>query len=150
MPEKVVRLSNIGTGFALDPVAKKINVTPSADADNALVLGTDNLLYVDSGACCGVSAVTLVTGAYTVLPTDQVVIHTGAAATYTMPAAGASTGRVLTITNQGTGTVTLSAPYRTAGGVTGGTTTTTIAASTSSALRSVRLISDGVQWRRIG
>ncbi|HKR05927.1 MAG TPA: hypothetical protein VJY62_14925 [Bacteroidia bacterium] len=79
-------------------------------------------------------------GATTLAATDHCVINTGAAATWTLPAANTCAGRVYIITNHGTGSITTSVAYRTANG----TTSTTVAVATS-----VQIISDGTEWRRI-
>lgn len=79
-------------------------------------------------------------GATTLAATDHCVINTGAAATWTLPAASGCTGRVYIITNHGSGAITTSVAYRTATG----TTSTSVATATS-----VQIISDGSEWRRI-
>lgn len=83
------------------------------------------------------------TGAYTVLATDYVVINTGAAATWTMPAASSCTGRIYRLINHGTGNITLSAAVTTANATT--TTTLTFAAGSNF----FEILSDGTVWRRI-
>jgi hypothetical protein len=81
------------------------------------------------------------TGAYTVLATDYVVINTGAAATWTMPAASGCAGRIYNLLNHGTGNITLSAAVTTASG----TTTTTLGSAAGA--NSFEIISDGSVWR---
>jgi hypothetical protein len=81
------------------------------------------------------------TGAYTLLATDYVVINTGAAATWTMPAASSCAGRIYRLLNQGTGNITLSAAVTTASG----TTTTTLGSAAGS--NAFEIISDGSVWR---
>ena len=82
-------------------------------------------------------------GNYTVLATDYVVINTGAAATFTLPAANTCAGRIYRLLNQGTGAVTLSQTVRT-----DATTTTTALAITAGA-NFYEILSDGTEWRRI-
>jgi len=83
------------------------------------------------------------TGAYTVLATDYVVINTGVAATWTLPAASGCAGRVYRLLNQGTGSITLSAAVTTANG----TTSTTLVITAGSNF--YEILSDGTVWRRI-
>lgn len=83
------------------------------------------------------------TGAYTLLATDYVVINTGAAATWTLPAASGCAGRVYRLLNQGTGAITLSQSVRTASG----TTSTSLAVGANSNF--YEIMSDGTEWRRI-
>ncbi|MEO7992568.1 MAG: hypothetical protein ABI663_23655, partial [Chryseolinea sp.] len=83
------------------------------------------------------------TGAYTVLSTDHVVINTGAAATWTMPAASGCPGRSYRLVNQGTGNITLSRTVRTDNTTT--STTLVFAAGTNS----YQIVSDGTEWRKI-
>jgi hypothetical protein len=82
-------------------------------------------------------------GNYTVLATDYVVINTGAAATWTLPAAGSCSGRVYRLLNQGTGNITLSIAVTTASG----TTTTSLVNTAGSNF--FEILSDGTNWRRI-
>ena len=81
------------------------------------------------------------TGAYIVLATDYVVINTGGAANWTMPAASGCAGRMYRLLNQGTGNITLSAAVTTANA----TTTTTLAFAAGS--NYFEIISDGSVWR---
>ena len=81
------------------------------------------------------------TGAYTVLATDYAVINTGAAATWTMPAASTCAGRIYRLLNHGTGNITLSAAVTTANA----TTTTTLGNAAGS--NAFEIISDGSVWR---
>ncbi len=82
-------------------------------------------------------------GAYTVLPADHVVINTGTAATWTMPAASGCPGRIYKLVNQGTGNITLSRTVRTDSGTTSTTLVFAPGASTYD------IISDGTEWRKI-
>jgi 2-methylaconitate cis-trans-isomerase PrpF len=83
------------------------------------------------------------TVAVTLTAAMNTLIHTGAAVTYTLPAANAAgmTGRTFTIINHGSGTITFSLPIRTA---TATTITTLLIATT------MTVMSDGTQWRRYG
>jgi 2-methylaconitate cis-trans-isomerase PrpF len=83
------------------------------------------------------------TAALTLTALMNVLIHTGAAVTYTLPAANAAgiPGKQFTIVNHGSGTITFSLPIRTA---TATTITTLLVATT------MTIISDGTQWRRLG
>ncbi len=83
------------------------------------------------------------TGNYTLLATDYVVINTGAAATWTLPAANTCAGRVYRLLNQGTGSITLSQTVRTSSGA---TSTTLIVTAGSNFYE---ILSDGTEWRRI-
>lgn len=79
--------------------------------------------------------------ATTIVADDDVVVHTGAAVTYTLPTpALAAVGKVFTVVNQGTGVVTLSQAVRTATA----TTITTVAIGSS-----LTFISSGTQYRRL-
>lgn len=79
--------------------------------------------------------------ATTLTTTDDIVCHTGAASAYTLPAVTAgSVGKVYTVLNHGSGTVTLSVAVRTATAA----TTTTVAAGAS-----LTFISTGTQYRRL-
>lgn len=82
------------------------------------------------------------TGAFNLSTTPSyVVINTGGAATWTLPAAAASNeGRIYKLVNQGTGAITLSQTVRTASG----TTTTSLPTATN-----YEIISDGAEWRKI-
>ena len=90
------------------------------------------------------AVVALVTGNQTLTTAQQVVIHTGAAATWTLPAAPTCAGHVLQLVNHGTGTVTLNPGVRTANA--GALQTTLPQAAASNTLM---IVSDGTQWRRI-
>jgi hypothetical protein len=81
------------------------------------------------------------TGNYTLLTTDYVVINTGAAATWTLPAASSCTGKMYRLLNHGTGNVTLSIAVNTANATT--TTNLAFAAGTNYS----EIISDGTAWR---
>ncbi len=83
------------------------------------------------------------TGAYTLSATDYVIINTGAAATWTLPAASSCAGRIYRLLNQGTGAVTLSQTIRTDAS----TTTTNLPVTAGSNFYEV--LSDGTEWRRI-
>lgn len=83
------------------------------------------------------------TGAYTILATDHAVINTGAAATWTLPAANTAAGRMYRLINQGTGSITLSIAVTTASG----TTTTTLVNTAGS--NCFEILSDGTNWRKI-
>ncbi len=85
-------------------------------------------------------AVKLNPGTYTLLATDHVIINTGIAVTWTIPAASSCTGRIYRLINQGTGSVTLSQNVTTANAV---TSTVLLAAS------NYEIISDGTVWRKI-
>jgi len=87
----------------------------------------------------------LTSGAYTIASTDHIIINTGAAAAWTLPAANAAglTGRIYRIINQGTGNITLSQAVTTANATT--TTTVPFAAGTNN----FEIISDGTVWRKI-
>ena len=82
-------------------------------------------------------------GAYTILATDYVVINTGAAATWTLPAATGCAGRVYRLLNQGTGAVTLSLTVR----IDNTTTSTSLPVTAGSNF--YEILSDGTEWRRI-
>lgn len=82
-------------------------------------------------------------GAYTILATDYVVINTGGAATWTLPAANTCAGRVYRLLNQGTASITLSQSVRTASAA----TSTTLSSSAGSNF--YEILSDGTEWRRI-
>ncbi len=82
-------------------------------------------------------------GAYTLLDTDHVVINTGSAASWTLPAAAAgNAGRIYRLINQGTGSITLTQSVTTANA----TSTTTLPAG---ATGNFEIISDGSAWRKI-
>ncbi len=80
------------------------------------------------------------TGNYTLLTTDYVIINTGAAANWTMPAASGCSGRIYRLVNQGTGSITLSLNVTTASGI----STPTLLVATN-----FEVISDGTVWRKI-
>jgi hypothetical protein len=81
--------------------------------------------------------------AVTLTAAMNTLIHTGAAVTYTLPAANAAgmPGRKFTIINQGSAAITFSLPIRTATA----TTITTLAIASQ-----ITIMSDGNQWRRAG
>jgi hypothetical protein len=83
------------------------------------------------------------TGAYALVTTDYVVINTGAAATWTLPAAATCAGKVYRLLNHGTGNITLSIAVSTASAST--TTTLSFIAGTNYA----EIISDGTAWRML-
>ncbi len=83
------------------------------------------------------------TGNYTVLATDYVVLNTGAAATWTLPAANTCAGRIYRLLNQGTGNITLSRSIQT-----DNATSSTVLANTAGS-NFYEILSDGVIWRRI-
>ena len=83
------------------------------------------------------------TGAYTLASTDYVVINTGAAATWTLPAAATCAGKVYRLLNHGTGNITLSIAVSTANATT--TTNLSFIAGTNYA----EIISDGTAWRML-
>lgn len=45
---QIISKDNLGIGFEFDNLNSKINVSPSSDINNALKVGTDNLLYVSN------------------------------------------------------------------------------------------------------
>jgi hypothetical protein len=83
------------------------------------------------------------TGAYTILTTDYVVINTGAAATWTIPAASTCAGRIYRLLNQGTGSMTLSQTVQ----LDNATTSATLVNTAGSNF--YEILSDGTVWRRI-
>lgn len=83
------------------------------------------------------------TGAYSVLATDYVIINTGTAATWTLPAASGCAGRIYRLLNQGTGVITLSQTVRT------DASTTTTSLATTAGANYYEILSDGTEWRRI-
>jgi len=85
-----------------------------------------------------------VSGNYTLLSTDFIVINTGAACTWTLPAASSYPGRILHIVNHGTGTLTLSPGIRTSSSATLDTSLSTSAGSNTE-----KVISDGTNWVKI-
>lgn len=85
-----------------------------------------------------------VSGAQTVGATDYVVINTGGAATWTMPAANTCAGRIYKLTNHGTGNITLSVGYKPDNA--SALVTTLVNGSGSNA---IEIISDGTNWRKI-
>jgi hypothetical protein len=85
-----------------------------------------------------------VSGNYTLLSTDFIVISTGAACTWTLPAASSYPGRILHIVNHGTGTLTLSPGIKTSSSATLDTSLSTSAGSNTE-----KVISDGTNWVKI-
>jgi hypothetical protein len=85
-----------------------------------------------------------VSGNYTLLTTDFIIINTGAACTWTLPAASSYPGRILHIVNHGTGTLTLSPGIKTSSSATLDTSLSTSAASNTE-----EVISDGTNWVKI-
>ena len=83
------------------------------------------------------------TGNYTLLTTDYVVINTGAAATWTLPAANTCAGKVYRLLNHGTANITLSIAITKDNATT--TTTLPFAAGTNY----TEIISDGATWRML-
>ncbi|MEO8149592.1 MAG: hypothetical protein ABI723_18280 [Bacteroidia bacterium] len=145
--------SGTSTGTGSSNIFFKVaTAAASGSADNApatkmTILGSG---FVGVGTTSPVSTfdvqgsightVRITSGAITLAATDYCVINNGAAATWTLPTVGTCTGRVIIITNHGSGSITTSPAYRTATA----TTTTTIAVATS-----VQLISDGTEWRKL-
>ena len=85
-----------------------------------------------------------VTGNYTVLNTDYVIISTGGATpTWTLPAASSYAGRVYRLINHGTTNLTLSQAITTGNGV---TSTSLLYISGSN---TYEIISDGTVWRKM-
>lgn len=84
------------------------------------------------------------TGAYTFAANDYVIIHTGAAVTWTLPDPTTCAGRVYRLINHGTGSVTLSRNVTTNNGG------TINSLGTAAANNTVEIMSDGSVWRRIG
>ena len=85
-----------------------------------------------------------VTGAYTVLSTDYVVINTGGGTpTWTLPVATTCPGRVYYLINHGSNTVTLSEAITTASA----TTSTTLVKTAGTNV--YQIISDGTVWRKM-
>ena len=85
-----------------------------------------------------------VTGAYTILATDYVVINTGGSTpTWTLPDPATCAGRTYRLLNHGTGSVTLSRNVR----VANGTNSTTLV--TTSGSNFYEILSDGTTWMRI-
>lgn len=82
--------------------------------------------------------VTTAASTYTILPTDNTVIGTGTTSTWTFPTA--TTGRILRLTNHGTGSIVLGTAVTTANGV----TSTTLVAGASYIIQY-----DGSVWRKI-
>jgi hypothetical protein len=83
------------------------------------------------------------TGNYTLLTTDYVVINTGTAATWTLPAANTCAGKMYRLLNHGTGNITLSIAVSTANA----TTTTNLAFGAGTNYSEI--ISDGTAWRAL-
>ncbi|RYY30671.1 MAG: hypothetical protein EOO04_04215 [Chitinophagaceae bacterium] len=83
------------------------------------------------------------TGDYSITATDYVVINTGGAVVFTLPAATSCAGRIYRILNHGTGSITLSQAVRLSSALTGSVL------SNAAGDNSVDIISDGTEWRRI-
>lgn len=83
------------------------------------------------------------TGAYTILATDYVVLHTGGAVTWTLPDPTTCAGRTYRLLNQGTGSITLSRNVRISSGATSNTLLNTAGTNF------YEILSDGSEWRRI-
>jgi hypothetical protein len=85
----------------------------------------------------------IVSADYTILSTDYVTINTGAAVTWTLPAATSCAGRVYRLINQGSGAITLTQTVRT------DATTTTINLGNTAGSNTFEILSDGTEWRQI-
>ena len=101
-------------------------------------------LALVSGYLVTRAAVLLAVGNQVLTVAHQVVINTGGAAVWTLPAPASCAGHVLNLVNHGTGVITLSPGVRTANG---GALQTTL--PVAAATNHVTIVSDGVQWRRI-
>ncbi len=142
-------MGNLGNNKALvfftTPNATQSNATERMRVTGAGNIGIANNNPNSTLSVTGSLAMTYRsgTGNYTVLATDYAVINTGAAATFTLPAANTCAGRIYRVINQGTGAVTLSQTVRTDAS----TTTTTLPVTAGSNF--YEILSDGTEWRRI-
>ncbi|MEJ7588613.1 MAG: hypothetical protein WKI04_13715 [Ferruginibacter sp.] len=85
-----------------------------------------------------------ITGSYTILATDHVIINTGAATpTWTLPAANTCAGRIYKLVNHGSTNITLTPA------ITIGNASTTTSLSSTSGSNTFQVISDGSVWRKI-
>jgi hypothetical protein len=87
---------------------------------------------------------TVSTTTYSVSATDYIVLNTGAASTWTLPAASSCAGRVYKLINHGTANVTLSPAVRNSSAVAATTTLSNVAGANS-----LEILSDGTDWRVI-
>ncbi len=143
----------IGTRTSVAVATSRFQVTSDFNAtlDSSMIFTTGGLLGVGTIAPTSTlhvngsqsQSTTINSLAITLGIAHSVIIHTGAAVTYTLPAANTCTGREYTIANHGTGTITFSLPIRTDGS----NTTTTL--SQFGGANVYRIISDGTQWRKI-
>ncbi len=142
-------LGNLGNNkplvFFTTPNATQANATERMRISGAGNVGIGNN---NPGSTLSVNgslamAYRTVTGAYSILATDYVIINTGAAATWTLPAATSCAGRIYRLLNQGTGAISLSQTIRT-----DASSTTTTLTGTAGA-NYYEILSDGTEWRRI-
>ena len=132
----------IGNGTAAKPIRFFTGALASA-TEKLRIDGSGTTSTISMTGSISVGSVRSGIGAYTVLSTDYVVINTGVAATWTLPAANTCTGRIYRLLNDGTGNITLTPGVTTSNGV----TSTTLAFAAGSNF--YEIISDGIVWRRI-
>jgi hypothetical protein len=142
-------LGNLGNNkslvFFTTPNATQANATERMRIAGSGNVGIGNNNPNSTLSVTGSVAMTYRSGSgnYTVLATDYVVINTGAASTWTLPAASGCAGRIYRLLNQGSGPVTLSQTVRT------DVSTTTVNLPVTAGSNFYEILSDGTEWRRI-
>jgi hypothetical protein len=132
----------IGNGTAAKPIRFFTGALASA-TEKLRIDGSGTTSTISMTGSISVGSVRSGTGAYTVLSSDYVVINTGVAATWTLPAASTCTGRIYRLLNHGTGSITLTPAVSISSA---GTSTTLVVTAGSNFYE---IISDGTVWRRI-
>ena len=134
----------IGNGTAAKPVRFFTGALASA-TEKLRIDGSGTTSTITFTGSIATGAIRSGAGNYTVLSTDYVVINTGAAATWTIPAANSAgcTGRIYRLLNHGTGSITLTPVVSISNA---GTTPTLVVTAGSNFLE---IMSDGAVWRRI-
>ena len=134
-----------GVGTDIDSLDGRATAVETAVTTNATTLstltGTVNGLSQQIAALTKTTVVRSLTTAYTVSTSNRIHIHTGAAATYTLPTATGNTGIEFVFHNRGTGTLTISSSSTQLWANGGAFGTKPILAN-----ETVWMVSDGTNW----
>lgn len=135
--------NNDGAITQLQTRASEIETVNASQSTNITQLtALVNQLQASVNAQTRTTLVRSLTTPYTMVTTNRIHIHTGGAATYTLPAPGASANMDFVVHNRGTGNLTLQSASGSQIYAAGAATATTVlGASTTN-----YLVSDGTNW----
>jgi hypothetical protein len=137
-------VTNNGTAITqLQDRTTSVETVNTAQGTNiAQLTALVNQLQASLNAQTRTTLVRSLTTPYTMVTTNRIHIHTGAAATYTLPAPGTSTDKDFVVHNRGTGNLTLQSAAGNQIYAAGAATATTVLGTSTTNY----LVSDGTYW----